>query len=94
MASTPTQRNIQKHVTTEMRWLQRVLFGLGKIRMAREKLAEARGEPLAPLTVETSEGTVTFAALEDALRQRSDSLQESAEKGRRRLLVGFEGSRA
>lgn len=94
MAQTPRERRAQKHMINESRWLQRVLFGLGKVRLARQKCAEMRGEPMSAMILETSEGPVPLSSLEEALQQRSDALLESLEKRRGSLLLGLKGSKA
>ena len=94
MARTPLQRKAQKHIVNESRWLQRVLFGLSKARQAREKLAEVHGDTPPTMMIETSEGPVTLAALEEAVQRRSDALLDTLEKRRGGLVLGLKGSEA
>ena len=94
MARTPLQRKAQKHIVNESRWLQRVLFGLAKARQSREKLAEVHGEAPPAVMIETSEGSVSLAALEEAVQRRSDALLETLEKRRGGLVLGLKGSKA
>lgn len=70
-------RQIQKHRDSEARWLQKVLFSLGKAREARAKLAASRGDDLNPL-ITLDDGTqVPLDTIEEIIRLRVDSLMES-----------------
>jgi hypothetical protein len=71
------QRRIDKYRESESRWLQKVLFNLGKARHARDQLAEATTESLDPL-VELDDGTVVdLDQLEDLVEQRVETLMDA-----------------
>jgi hypothetical protein len=64
------QRKIDRLLQSESRWLQKVLFAVGKTREAREKLAEARGEKLDNLIVLKGGKKVSLDDLEAAFHSR------------------------
>ncbi|MEX1207467.1 MAG: hypothetical protein WEE36_02520 [Acidimicrobiia bacterium] len=64
------QRKIDSLLQSESRWLQKLLFSVGKTREAREKLAEAKGEKLDNLIVLKGGKKVSLDDLEEALRAR------------------------
>jgi hypothetical protein len=64
------QRKIDSLLQSESRWLQKVLFSVGKTREARQKLAEAKGEKLDNLIVLKGGKKVSLDDLEEALHQR------------------------
>ena len=63
------QRKIDRLLQSESRWLQKILFAVGKAREAREKLAEATGGKLDTLIV-VSGKKVSLEAVEEALHER------------------------
>lgn len=79
------QRKIDRQLQNESRWLQKVMFALGKAREARVKLAEVRGDDLNPLIV-TEDGTqIPLDDLEAIIRKRIDDLLEALGQGPHRL---------
>jgi hypothetical protein len=64
------QRQIDRLLQSESRWLQKVLFSVGKTREARQKLAEAKGEKLDNLIVLKGGQKVSLDDLEEALHER------------------------
>lgn len=64
------QRKIERLLQNESRWLQKVLFAVGKTREAREKLAEAKGGKLDNLIVLKGGKKVSLEDLEEALHER------------------------
>jgi hypothetical protein len=79
------ERRIDRQRESESRWLQKVLFDLGKAREAREKLAEVAGEDLNPLIV-TEDGTkIPLDTLEEIIRTRIDTLMEHLGQGQHRM---------
>jgi predicted metal-dependent hydrolase len=64
------QRKIERILQNESRWLQKVLFAVGKTREARDKLAEAKGEKLDNLIVLKGGKKVSLDDLEEALHER------------------------
>jgi len=64
------QRKIDRLLQSESRWLQKILFAVGKTREAREKLAEAKGEKLDNLIVLKGGKKVSLDDLEAALHDR------------------------
>lgn len=70
-------RQVNKHRDSEARWLQKVLFSLGKARDARSKLADAAGEDLNPL-ITLDDGTqIPLDTLEEIIKKRVDALMEA-----------------
>jgi predicted metal-dependent hydrolase len=67
--SKQTQRKIERLLQSESRWLQKILFAVGKAREAREKLAEATGNKLDKLIVVGGK-KVSLADIETALHER------------------------
>lgn len=75
------QRQIDRHRDSEARWLQKVLFSLGKARDARTKLAETSGEDLNPL-ITLDDGTrVPLDTLEEIIKQRVADLMADLGRG-------------
>ena len=63
------QRKIDRLLQSESRWLQKILFAVGKAREAREKLADATGDKLDTLIVVGGK-KVKLEDLETALHER------------------------
>lgn len=88
------QRRVDKYRESESRWLQKILFNLGKARQAREQLAEATGERLAPL-IELDDGTVVdLDGLETQIESRVEALMDALGqryRGARRPIRGSKG---
>jgi hypothetical protein len=75
------QRKIDKHRDSEAHWLQKVQFDLAKARVAREKLAEAKGDDLNPL-ITLDEGTkVSIDQLDEIIQKRVDDLMSALGRG-------------
>jgi hypothetical protein len=75
------QRQIDRHRDSEARWLQKVLFSLGKARDARAKLAETSGEDLNPL-ITLDDGTkVPLDTLEEIIKKRVADLMADLGRG-------------
>ncbi len=75
--TTSDERRINKYRESEARWLQKVLFAIGKAREAREKLAEARGDELNPL-ITLDDGTkLPLDKLEEVIHKRVEVLMEA-----------------
>lgn len=70
-------KQIEKHRDTEARWLQKVLFSLGKARDARTKLAEATGEDLNPLITLDDGTSIPLDTLETIIHTRVATLMEA-----------------
>lgn len=71
------QRQIDKHRENEARWLQKVLFALGKAREARSKLSEATGDDLNPLVTLDDGSKLPLDTLEEMINKRVDDLMEA-----------------
>lgn len=71
------QRRIDKQLDSEARWLQKMLFALGKSIDARDKLAEITGD--APETIIVMEdGTeVDLKSLAESVQTRVDQLMDA-----------------
>lgn len=75
------EQKINKQRESEARWLQKVLFSLGKAREARSKLAEATGDQLNPL-ITLDDGTqIPLDTLEELIKKRVDTLMEALGRG-------------
>jgi hypothetical protein len=75
------QRRIDKQREEESRWLQKVLFSLGKAREAREKLTELSGEELNPL-ISLDDGTqIELDKLESIIEGRVEDLMDALGQG-------------
>lgn len=70
-------RQINKHRDSEARWLQKVLFALGKARDARSKLADATGDDLNPLVTLDDDTQIPLDTLEEIIQKRVDALMEA-----------------
>lgn len=71
------QRKIDKLRESEARWLQKVLFDLGKARDARASLSETTGDELNPL-IELDDGTkVDLDKLSEIIERRVDDLMDA-----------------
>ena len=79
------ERKIERQLQNESRWLQKVLFALGKAKEARTKLAETRGDQLNPLIVLEDGTQIPVDALETIIRKRIDTLMEALGQGPHRL---------
>ncbi len=80
-----SQRQLERHLQSESRWLQKVLFALGKARQAREKLAEIPGRDPDPL-IQLSDGTrIPLDNLEEIIRARVADLMAELGQGTHRL---------
>ena len=75
------ERQISKHRESEARWLQKVLFDLGKARDARAKLAETTGEELNPLITLEDGSQIPIDTREDMIDQRVEQLMDALGKG-------------
>lgn len=85
--TTPRQRRREENLLrSESRWLQKAIFNLGKVRQAREKLAEARGEDHEALEVKVGNRTISIDDVEEFCRQRAEVVNE--ELGIGKLPVG------
>lgn len=74
-------RRIDKQREEESRWLQKVLFSLGKAREAREKLTELSGEELNPL-ITLDDGTqIELDKLESIIEGRVEDLMDALGQG-------------
>jgi hypothetical protein len=80
-----TQRKIDRQRQNESRWLQKVLFDLGKAREAREKLSEVTGDDLNPLIVLEDGTRIPLDTLEEIIRSRIDTLMEHLGQGPHRI---------
>lgn len=76
MVDTQTQRKLDRQIESESRWLQKVLFALGKAREAREKQAEITGARLDPLIVLEDGTRLPLDRLEEIILARADHLME------------------
>jgi hypothetical protein len=70
------QSQINKHRESEARWLQKVLFAVGKAREARRKLAETSGEELNPLITLDDGAQVPLDTLEEIIKKRVEILMD------------------
>lgn len=64
------QRKIDRILQSESRWIQKILFAIGKTKEAREKLADATDEKLDNLIVLKGGKKVSLDDLEAALHDR------------------------
>lgn len=80
-----TDRKIQRQRENESRWLQKVLFSLGKAREARGKLSEVTGDDLNPLIVLDDGTKLPLDTLEEIIRARIDVLMEHLGHGQHRM---------
>ena len=79
------QRRIDRQLQSESRWLQKVIFALGKAKQAREKLSEIQGEKPAPL-ITLDDGTkVPLDDLEKVIQARVEELMAALGQGLHRL---------
>ena len=85
MTDRQTQRKIDRQRQSESRWLQKVLFDLGKAREARGKLSEVTGDDLNPLIVLEDGTQLPLDTLEEIIRARIDTLMEHLGQGQHRL---------
>ncbi|MDH3222576.1 MAG: hypothetical protein OEO23_02580 [Gemmatimonadota bacterium] len=92
--SLPDQRRAKKLLQTEARWIQRVLFGLGKAQEAREKYAEIQGEDPGPIEVNAKKGLVTLEDLRAGLEKRAGVLVENMAEEQRRTMGNQRASAA
>jgi U3 small nucleolar RNA-associated protein 14 len=75
------QRQIDSHRENEARWLQKVMFAMGKARDAREKLAEATNEQLNPLITLDNGDQIPLNMLEEIIQKRVDDLNITLGRG-------------
>lgn len=75
------QRQINNHRENEARWLQEVLFAMGKARDAREKLAEATNERLNPLIKLDNGDQIPLNTLEEIIHKRVDDINATLGRG-------------
>lgn len=85
MTDRQTQRKIDRQLQNESRWLQKVLFALGKARQAREALADLPGQKPDPLIVLDDGTSVKLDALEEVIRVRVAEVMEQLGQGPHRL---------
>lgn len=71
------ERQIQKYRDDEARWLQKVLFSLGKARETREKLAAAKADDLNPLITLDDGKQIPLDTLEEIIQKRVAFLMEA-----------------
>lgn len=79
-----TQRKIDRQLQSESRWLQKVLFALGKAREARGKLADVTGSKPDPVAI-VNGSKVTLDDLEEAIQSRVKDVMEQLGQGIHRL---------
>jgi len=79
------QRKIDSQLQSESRWLQKVLFALGKATEARVKLSEVQTGRLNDLIVLDDGTKVPLDKLEEIIRTRIDDLMEALGQGPHRL---------
>jgi hypothetical protein len=75
------EKQVQKYRDDEARWLQKVLFDLGKAREARANLAEANGEDLNPLITLEDGTSVPVDIIEEVITKRIEFLMEALGRG-------------
>jgi hypothetical protein len=78
-----TQRKIDRQLQSESRWLQKVLFAMGKAREARGKLSEITGD--APDPVKVGRSKLSLDELEEAIQDRVKVVMEELGQGIHRL---------
>lgn len=78
-----TQSKIDRQLQSESRWLQKVVFALGKAREARGKLSEITGDQPDPVKIRRS--TVSLGELEGALQDRVKDVMAELGQGIHRL---------
>ena len=82
------QRKIDRQLQNESRWLQKVMFALGKAREARVKLADIKDEKPNPLIVLEDGTKIPLDTLEEIIRARIDDLMAALGQGPHRLPRG------
>jgi len=78
-------RKIEGQLQTESTWLQKLLFALGKVEEARDKLAATQDEKLHPLVVLADGTPVPIAMVASGVRRRVDEVMEALGQGAHRL---------
>jgi hypothetical protein len=78
-------RKIEGQLQNESTWLQKLLFALGKVEEAREKLAETQKEPLDPLVVLDDGTPVPMGVVALNVRDRVDEVMKALGQGAHRL---------
>ena len=78
-------RKIEGQLQTESTWLQKLLFALGKVEEARDKLAATQDETLEPLVMLDDGTPVPIALVAANVRQRVDEVMEALGQGTHRL---------
>ncbi|HSM02899.1 MAG TPA: hypothetical protein VK960_10745 [Acidimicrobiia bacterium] len=71
------QRKIEGRLQVESTWLQKLLFALGKVEEAREKLGTMQVEPLRPLVVLEDGTTVPISTVAVNVRRRVDEVMKA-----------------
>jgi hypothetical protein len=79
-----TQRKIDRQLQSESRWLQKVLFNLGKAREARAKLSDVTGSEPDPVVV-VKNSKIALDDLEEAIQARVKDVMEQLGQGIHRL---------
>jgi hypothetical protein len=74
-------RRWEGRLQTESMWLQKLLFALGKVEEAREKLAATQQEPLRPLVVMDDGTPVPMGLVALNVRQRVDEVMKALGQG-------------
>jgi hypothetical protein len=75
------QRKIQGQLQNESIWLQRLLFALGKVEDAREKLTAMGNESLRPLVVLEDGTPVPMGRVAERVKQRVDEVMDALGQG-------------
>ena len=68
------ERKVNRLLQDESRWLQQVMFGLNKVKAAREKLAETRGKDPQPIPWSEPEDLESIEGVNRALTARVEYL--------------------
>lgn len=75
------QRKIQGQLQNESAWLQKLLFALGKVEEAREKLKRMQVESLRPLVVLDDGTPVPMGVVTVNVRRRVDEVMKALGQG-------------
>ena len=81
MSDDKRQKQITKYRDEEARWLQKVLFDLGKAREARANLGDATGDDLNPLITLEDGSAVPLGLIEEVITKRIEFLMEALGRG-------------
>lgn len=79
------ERKVNRLLQDESRWLQQVMFGLNKVKSAREKLAEARGKDPQPIPWSEPEDLESIEGVNRALTARVEDLVSMLRERRSRF---------